>query len=70
MILITKRGRKVQPVRMGCPDQEGMTDVIYGVDIDSTNRDLFGERVVEQYSINDFAGFLGSYTFPYFPLDK
>lgn len=68
MILITKLGHRVIPVRMGIPEHEGPTITITGVNIDSPDRDLFGKRLIEEFKISDFAGIVGSYAFP--PVDR
>lgn len=63
MILITKLGQRVLPVRMGVPEHDGPSVIVTGVNLDSDERDLFGKRIIEEFKITDFAGFEGSYAF-------
>ena len=63
MLLITKKGEKILPLRMGLPENREVTTIIKGINLDSAKRDLFQKRVIEEYHINDIIGFLGSYSF-------
>ena len=64
MILITKLGHRVQILRMGVPDSESPTTQVKGIDLDSTERDMFGKRILEEYKLSDFAAIEGSFAFP------
>ena len=71
MILVLKDGRRMAPLRIGMPETEELTDVIKGYDLDSPDRDLFGQRVIEAFGFADIAGTLGSYAFtPYTEVQK
>lgn len=63
MILITKDGRKIRPVRMGIPESVTPTEIIKGVDITSDSYKS-GKIISEDFRISDIVQFEGSYAFP------
>lgn len=64
MIMITKLGHRVKILRFGQPEAETPTTKVLGLDLDSSDRDIFGKKVLEEFKLSDFEAIEGSYSFP------
>lgn len=68
MIAFLKDGRKVNILAIGLSNYGGdICDDISVCDIDSLERDMFGNRLIEHVRWGDVAGTQGSYAFE--PID-
>lgn len=63
MIFLLKDGRRMAPVRIGSADSPDGSASVFGINIDSANKDLFGKPAVEEFSVADIHRVFGSYSF-------
>lgn len=63
MLLKLKDGRIVAPVKIGINGSAEPSDKVVGIDVDTEDRDLFGDPAMTAFSISDIEAVYGSYSF-------
>ena len=63
MLIKLKDGRLMGAVLCGRTGTDGPTRTILGIDVEKSNRDLFGKPIIEEFSVEDVDCFFGSYSF-------
>lgn len=63
MLFKLKDGRLVAPVKIGVTGSPEASDKVVGIDVNTEDKDLFGEPETTSFSISDIESVYGSYSF-------
>lgn len=63
MLFKLKDGRLMAPVKIGITGSPDPSDKVVGIDVNTEDRDLFGDPTTTVFSISDIEAVYGSYSF-------